>query len=311
MTWTNDQRLYAIKVHTATMSSAQYISGVLSGGISNSAEKLVEQTAGNIYPASASLVGQRLIGRFTTVDVAKAIEVIGLGGAGDCITFDASHPGVDLFFAKQACNAPAAGAVHTRYNVTKGLFVPRTLTCEHRKNATISYDIYAAYDGVNLPVTKTTNNSLPSGAIDPGFRYSMATASIGGVDVEGKQSITINFGSDVTNGSADGSIYDSVLSLQSIKPMIAFSGVEPNWFSTVAGLAGTVVQDSNSFFTMARRNALAATAVHIKISFSGLVTWETLVDGTPDGPATAAFNVDTHIGSTGNNPLLADTAFAF
>lgn len=309
MTWNKDYRLYAIKVHTVGMSAAAYVSGLQGAGIRANSDIQRETTAGNVYSASAYLLGLRASASFETFDLARAIDNLGLGESGACIESDGTHPGIEIYYAKYACNGPAAGSVHRKYTIGKGIIVPRSLRAAHRSNASLAYELYAAYDGTNNPVVMTDNVALPSGSADTGYRWAMSTASIGGVTVEGKQDISIDFNARVEQRGADSDIYDSVVSLAEILPTIRFAGTDPTWFTTVAPLAGKTVQDTNSSFVLLRRGNTLSDAVNVRFAFSGMVNWDTVIEGNSREPASASLAIDTHMSSLGNSPIVVNTAY--
>lgn len=310
MVWSNDMRLYAIKVHVVGMSTPKYITGVRSTSVRGQSEVDREVVAGSIFAGGASLLSTRLVSSFATRQIKQAIDTIGLGGAGACIDSDGTHPGVDLYFAKQACNAPASGSVHVRYNIKKGIFVPRSLNCPHKGNAELSYDLYAIYDGVNDPVTKVGSQALPSGSADDGSRYFLTTGVVNTQTCEGKVDVSVDFQPSISQASADGLTYDTAVSIASILPIVRFQGVEPDWFGGIAPLAGATVDDLNTKWLLQRRNTPSITAVHCMFACSGLLVWDTVVEGGPSAPAQSQFSIHTTTSSAGNNPVTCDTAWA-
>ena len=311
MTWTNDFRLYAIEVKVVGMSSPLYISGLTDGSIEANSEILRETVAGTLFAPTASLQTVKPVANFTSLNLPQALDAFGLGGAASCITSDGTHPGVNFYFAKQACAGAAAGAVHRKYTVSQGIVVPTRLNVTHRGNATIAYAIHTSYDGTNNPVILTENVALPAANLagDPGGRWTMDAMVIGAVAIEGKRDISIDFQANIQSEGADSNAFDTSVSLRSILQNVKVSGVDPSWFTSVSPLLGVGVSDLNTTWIYKKRNVELTVAEHVKLIANGLVTWDQIVGGNPDAPATASFNINCTLGSSGNNPIGFDSAY--
>lgn len=312
MTWDKNYRLYAVEMHTVPMAGAEIISGISEGGINANSEVTRETTVGNLYAEAASLQGLRPVASFTTYNIAQAIDTLGIGGAASCVTSDGTHPGIKLYFAAWECAGPKSGvgSNHRVYNVKEGILVPRQLTVEHRGNARISYDLYCGFDGTNAPVLDSEQDTLPTLTNDAA-RWTMGPMTIGGVTVEGKKSITLDFGPSVSQEGADSDFYDSVTSLDNLLPQLRVAGVDPFWLDNVAILTGKSVVRSNTTVVLRKRNTTDVTAEHIQLAISGLVNWDEIIRGSQNSPATIGFNIDLTTDPTdGANPIVPDTTYA-
>lgn len=321
MAWNKSYRLWAIGLHTVGMSSEVILAGVANASIAANSDVLRETVAGSLYAETASLQKLAPQASFETFSLKDAIDNVGLGGAGGCITSDGTHPGIKFYFAEWECNGPkTVGGTHLVFTVKQGILVPRSLTVEHRGNAQLAYDLFAAFDGTNAPVVQTTTGTLPTQPNNTG-RWTMHTMTTPGssaaYSIEGKRNIAIQFNPRTSSEGADSTEYDTVVSLDSLLQQVKVNGVDPNWFSNanVGPLVGKSVAStlaSPSFsFVLRKRNTPNATAQHILIAATGLINWDQIVGGTPDRPASTSFNLDcTKNVATGDNPILANTAYA-
>ena len=291
MSWTRDFRAGTITMNAVGDASTSVLRGLSSVSLRANSEVRKELASGSIYNDTAALDAVKPAGSITTYDIPGAITMFGLTGR--CWTSDGTHPGLVIYSQKQACAGVSAGSVHDAYQIRTGLMVPRSLSVEHRGNCAITYDFYATYDGSNAPVTRNVNQELPASATQPIGRWTMSQMKLSNVAVEGKRSISIDWNPSVAQEGADSEFYDSVNSIASIMPRITTSGVDTSWFITHAPLNGTSVASANSWIELKKRNALLTDDVHIKLSFAGLVTWDTIFDGSISSPSTASFAVDT------------------
>lgn len=305
MPWTNDQRLFAINYFPDANTAAIVFGGVTNASMPGNPEILSEISSGQIYPGAASLQVLRPVFSFTSFDLQGLWQTgtdngPGLnGGPLSCVHGD-TNPGVELFYAFYECAGPSTdvGSVHRKYTIGEGVLVPTTLTVDHRGNAQMSYDLYVVDKaGTGIPIVKTNvaTAALPTHTNND-FRWTMSKMTLpntGGtpVDVEGKRNITINFNPSVTQAGADSTQFDSVVSVDSFRPQVVVTGVEIDWLTSIATLNGHSVAAAQSIIYLQERTG-AAGANDLSISFEGLLSWNNIVAGTPDAPATATLQID-------------------
>lgn len=304
MAWTRDFRAGHVQAHLVGMAGAEVIHGVTSIGIRANSEIQKELSSGSVYADSVHLQTVRPVATFTTFDLPQAIDHLGL--LGKCIISDVTHPGLSLFGQKQTCAGVASGSVHDEYLIKAGIIVPRTFSVDHRGNAQLTYEVYAAYDGTNAPILKNANVALPAHAVVG--RWTMHDLTLnGGAPLTGKRSITIDFNPGVLQEGADSEQYESVVSLSSLMPRVSVTGVDTSWFTTVAGILGKTAAHATTAVRLKKRDVDIATAEHVTINFNGLVTWDTIFDGSTDSPATCNLSCDVNYDGT-NAPIAALTA---
>ncbi len=301
MGWSRDYRAGTIQKNAVGDASATTVRGLSNVQIRANSEVRKEQASGSLFADTASLDAVKPVASITTFDIPGAIAAFGL--TGQCFTSDVSKPGITIFAQKQDCAGIASGSVHDSYQIRQGVIVPRTLSVEHRGNASISYDIYASYDGTNAPVVRNINVALPTAASASIGRWTMDAMVLANTAVEGKRSIQIDFNASVAQEGADSEQYDRVMSIGSIMPRITVNGVDTSWFVTHGALNGKQLTTNNNFF-LKKRDVSAATAAHVIIGFQGLLSWDTIFDGMIAAPSQASLAIDCIWDGT-NAPIFA------
>lgn len=307
MPWSRDFRAGTIQKNAVGDASALTVRSLVNVQIRANSEVRKDQASGSLFPDTAALDAVKPVASFTTFDINGALAAFGLSGL--CFTSDVSKPGLLIYSQKQACAGVASGSVHDSYQIRQGVIVPRTLTVEHRGNAQISYDIYASYDGINDPVVRNSNVALPAAATGPVGRWTMGEAKIANVALEGKRSIQVDFNPTVAQEGADSEQFDRVTSIGSIMPRITINGVDTSWLTTHATLNGKQLTN-NTYFALVKRDALLTAAVHAKINFQGLLSWDTLFDGMIAAPSQTSMAIDAIWDGSNNAPVYANIAAA-
>lgn len=309
--WNNDFRCSTIAVDSSGGAGGElFIRSISRSNVRPNSEISKEVESQSIYPDTVVLNAVKPMASFTTYDLPGAIAALGLFGK--CLTGGtADDYGIKLFGQKQSCSGVAGGSVHDVYTIANGVVVPTSLTVDHRGSGQISYDIYArSPDGTNAPFTYLENQALPTLPATNVGRWTMHAFTLASTVLLGKRNISINFNPTVTQEGADSDIYDGVVSVESIQPVVSVRGVNPKWFAasplnTLLGVAGT---HANSSIVLRRRDVGLGAANHVRMTFAGLATWETVFDGSSNGPAETAINVDLKWDGT-NVPIVATTNY--
>lgn len=298
MSWTRDYRAGMVRVHFQGQADPSFISGISSLRMSANTEVRKERSAASVYPDVASVAAVAPVIGFTTFNLIEALTAI--PPAGICGSSDGSHEGLTLYGSRHDCSGIAAGSVHDKYVMAKGVVVPRTLSVDHRGNAELSYEAICSWDGTNDPIARTPNVALPTATASK--RFTMEDLTIAGYSVVGKRSISLDFGCETISEGADSEKHNTVTSIRSISPVLTVRGVDTSWLTDVAPLLGKTIGPANSVLSLQRRDFAKNLTEHITIALSGTVVWDTIFDGTPDSPAQAAFSVHTMWDGT-NAPL--------
>lgn len=318
MTWNNDFRLAKITFHPDGQAAA-VIEGLQDGGIEANPTTRRQVAAGSLYAKTASLENLSPTGEFNVLNIESGITALGLGGA--CIT-STVNPGLVLEFDRRDCKGPASGNVHMKYTVGTGVIAPTTLSVDHRGDAVLGYQIFAAYDGTNNPVVieHKTAPAVLSTASDKTF--TMARADFNNAPlVEGKRNITIDFNPEVNSEGADSDTFDSVQSISSILSTIRISGVDPQWIkaNTNPDVADAVINDITTGrdatgtdqlrIYLKDRNIPSASLGHILLECRGLVVPNTIISASPGAPAESSVEMAL-IQDGVNAPIVITTGVA-
>lgn len=314
MTWQTDYRVSDIVFHPVGLGAAVTVAGVRSSRIVANSDVRREVATGSIHASTASLQSVSPVATVQIANLVQALTVLGVSGT--CIEADPSHPGMYLYAQRQGCTGPEAGAVHRRYQIREGVLVPTQLTVDHRGDALMTYDLNARYDGTNDPVLVVDGESLPASAgADARWTMDRMMGSVGGgtpviTEIEGKRNISIDFGAQVTSEGADSDPYDSVQSLSQMLSTVTVRGVDLAWFDGVVPLLGTS-RTLTDFITiyLKNRDELHAATEHVALTIRGLLTQDTIIDGSPDSPAETSFAM--HLVNDGTNaPIIVQTGIA-
>lgn len=265
MSVTKRYGLYGVEV------DATLIGGVTQQEIPTGTTVRGEAPSDQVFPEIVSVVSQKPTVQFQTLDVARALGVIGPLG----LAIASLETGLKLYARKHQDGGDRAGAgQHRKYTVRKGILIPRTLTADHQADAELSVDAVITYDGVNDPVAITDAANVPAGLTND-RRYTMGPATIAGLALTGRTGVSIEFGLNVEAESADGDIWDTEVSIVSIMPRIVVRGIDPTWLAAAAipllGKAGT---HANTAFYLKRRvhgGTFATGSAHCR--FTADATW--------------------------------------
>lgn len=326
MAWTKDYRLHSIRFFPDGNTSAIVFGGVTNVSLPANPEVLAEISAGEIYPGAASLQTLRpvlsfssfdLLGLWATGDPAGP----GLNGGSASCVHSTTNVGLELYFAKWDCaGADTAATDHLRYTIGEGIIVPTTFNVDHRGNAVMSYDIFMVSDGAADPVLKAdvAHGALPTHT-NNNYRWTMDKMSLtdhaGAAEfIEGKRNISIAFNPSVTQAGADSETFDSVSSVDSFRPRVTVSGVDPDWLATTSGaltdelatLNGhtVVTTASETIMYLKERNGAAN---DLSVSFAGLLNWDNVISGEPQSPAETGFSVDVTKPDPGTAAFIVNT----
>ena len=298
--WARDFRVSAITLDIDN-GSLTPIRGIVTASAQSNTEIEAEQSAASITADTVIQKRVRPTIQFSTVDIPSAIAAFGL--TGKCIIADVDDEGLAFFGQKQACSGVASGSVHDKYLLKNALVVPNSLTVDHQGSAMISYDVYTRYDGTSAPIVYTQNNALPSVSEGPIGRWTMYELTVASNIVTGKRNIGINFGANVTQEGADSEIYDSVVSLGSLLPVLTCRGVDTSWISSIAPLLGVYGTQVNSHLWLKRRDKGLADTTHIKLDFAGMIAIDNIFNFSLQAPGEASFSVTMH--NDGTNAIIA------
>jgi len=266
-----------------------------------------------IYESRASVVRRAPVIAFGTTQLKTYFDLVGPWWR--CVNSDGSHPGLDAYqLAHDRCNARDL-TLSDRYRVANGLIVSDSLSVSHQGRAEIGGTVYTVTDGSgNEPIVKATSITYPNTAVDT-EEYGLYQCTVGGDLLTGLKGLAIDFGVEVTQEDADGSIWPEWLSVGSIITRIRLSGVNPGWLdASIIPIAGKLVQHADTVLRLVKyKNGESydtlASAIHIGITVHGLGCITTPAASSGRGVSnTEAMIYALHDGT--NVPLSIDTTFA-
>jgi hypothetical protein len=203
------------------------LSGLTSLDVQNNAQVENETGIGSPYPQFAVVTGAQPRIPFATRAVATVLAVTGSDGAP--IT---TANKLAAYFAMIGDNGLVApGEVHTQYIAERGLLIPRRLSVEHQRSATLDLEaLLYSPDGAAHPLAISHTLALPTIARD-NIRHTIKSVVIGNGDVEINLGcvtrVEVNFGSQARTVGCSSDVYDSHLVQDSVQPTISITGITP------------------------------------------------------------------------------------
>lgn len=206
------------------------INGTVLGGIVDQAfspnvEAVLAGNAGSQVPTFGAVMGYRPVGRFSTVHVATALGLVGVGG----LAIDANN--VLMTFRQRDVLAVKGSTDHTRVTFDDGIIVPRTISASQGQPATIQYEILARGDASNAPVTIASNASS-SAAQETTEVFTLGPVKFNGT-MYVVQGWTLNFNwREIVRGS-DGLAWPTFVGLGDQEPELTVQSHEMGRLATV------------------------------------------------------------------------------
>lgn len=271
-----------------------------------------QSTSGAIYPTHVSINEIKPVGDFTSYALQDCLDQVGVAG----LSIADLANGLNLYAYKHADGGGrASGANHRKFNMTQGIVVPNRISCDHRGDAMIAYDILPTWDGSNDPVTESDSASVPSAPTDD-ERFTIGPVTIGSVTVDELRNFQLDFGFNVKTEGADSDIYDTHVSIVDMVAILTLRSVKMETLAA-AGIprTGKAATHANSSFYLRKRLQSSAgfvangTAEHIKGTMAGLAYIEDGFTGGGDNPAEVSLKLVCTFDGT-NLPVAFTTASA-
>ena len=310
MSVANIHSRYAIQLDTQSPSVPVMLGGVTSQNLANNNDIRGMKTDGGIYQEFIALHGQAPAGSFGTVSIKRALDEIGLLG------HKIANNGANFYAQKWVeGSTPDTDPTHTRYNVREGVIVPRTLSVDHRGNASLSYDVLVTYDGTNDPIVTTHNVALPTDDA-PEDRWTLAQATVGSLVIGQLTNLSVEFGVDARTIGANSDVWDTFAQIRGVTPSISLSGTD---IQTLGGAkipnTGQAMTHANTTFILRKRAGKStfvdpATAEHISFTADGMAVVETIFSDNGDEPASVSVNMPLRFDGV-NVPIVFNTAASY
>lgn len=288
------------------------LGAIESVNIRTGTEHRAETTSGALYPTHTSIVAQNPVADFSSYALQDCLDQVGVAG----LSIADLANGLNLYAYKHADGGGRmTGSNHRKFNILKGLVVPTRITCDHRGDAMISYNILPTWDGANDPVVESDASAVPSAPSDD-ERFTIGGASIGGVTIDEIRSFELDFGMNAKTEGADSHLHDTHASIVEVIAMLTLRGINLEWLkSTNIPRAGKAATHANTTLYLRKRLQTSAgfvsnaTSEHIKMTMAGLAWIEDAFTGGQDNPAECSLRLVAKFDGT-NLPVVFTTASA-
>lgn len=196
---------------------------------------------------------------------------------------------------RQEADAFDAGSTHVTYTSTKGVLYPQTISAslDGSDGATLALAYKPFYDGSTKPFVKNVSQSL-AGAPAPAFNslFFLHSAYENGVEIQGLQSVTVDFGLSLIGAPQTAGPYDRTAAFNNRFPTLRFGTVK-------ADEAGDAFNRAiNTSFAVYLQKGAAnddrvavGTAQHVKVSCTAGSIQKVDVGGDAPGNAVEQWEV--------------------
>ena len=300
------QKNSPFQINSVGMGSPVIVGGITAQTIRTGTETIRESQDGDIHPSSVHITSVKPGATWTTTDIETVLDAVALSGI--CITSDVSHDGIDAYGREWSCGGPAAGSVHRKYTLSNGVLAPRTISVDHRGNASLNLEMLAiSVDGSTSPLAIADNAALLASPAAAAKRWTIGPIDIAGTVLEWKRSFEIDFGNDIQTEGGDSDIYDKFGGVDSSLSVISLRGLDPKWASaTNIPLTGKNAAHADTSIYLRQKGVADATPGHIRITIAGIAYPTTLHDANGNGYASNAVQLEpVHDGT--NVPVLVTT----
>jgi len=301
--------IYAVKVDTVGAADV-LIDQVSDFAVNPAANRMLVAADGAVDPTFVALAGGEPRLAFSSSAIATVLGTIGIAGL--AITADADEAGLEAWFQQYDEGATrTAGATHQKLTIKEGLLLPRTITAAGGLSpppAVMSLEAIATYDGTNLPIVVAAADAALLGTPTVDEIFVAGPVMINGVQLEGVQNITINFGIVELVLGADGSVWPTFAAVQGRAPSITIETLDALALRTF-GLAGAAqgATDSIVYLRKVTQNVTReADDASNHISFTideGMISVDSSSGSHGGGPVTSSVTITPT--SDGTNAILA------
>ena len=233
----NVSTLYAINT------AAGLLDHITDVDVSNNIEEILHSGDGAARAEFSGVLSAAPQVSFTTKGIANCLALMGT-------EYYAIAAAADLYWQKYLAQGTRAGASsHIKLTINPGIVIPRTLSAEHRGEATMSCDIFAvSSDGSTDPVTVATGQSL-AGTPATDEAYTIGSCLLNNADVAALQGISVDFGVTVESFGAKGLPYPQQVSVMTIAPRITVRTFDMDLMNTFGSAGAAISAATNVVFS--------------------------------------------------------------
>jgi hypothetical protein len=301
---------YGVRI-TPSGGSATLIGGITQQSIPLGTQITTQQTAGNAYSSIGTINAIKPRGMFTTYSVGALATVLGLRGA--CLAGGA-NPGLEMWeLLYTACGAiSVASTPHRKLVIPNGIVIPKTISCSHQQDATMTAEAIATFDGTNDPVIIAASQATPTGLADD-FRFTLGAVTVAGVTITGILSISVDFGNNATTDGSDSEVFDQNIEITQIVPKITITTRDVAKFASGSlPLRGKHGEHTDTSIVLRRRvngtGSFSTDADSIEITADCIANFEDVWNAQANGRGEATIML-TCLDDGTNAPIVIDAAF--
>ena len=289
----NAYTLYAVNIDNAGAGTDLFIDQVSDFSFDPAINALLLGSDGAVDPTYVAVMSQSPSMALSTSALATVLAACGISGLS--VVADADEFGADFYLQKLLEGGTrAVGNSHLRMRSSKGMLIPLSLTASQGALATLSMSYVPIFDGTLDPVV-ISNIAPLVGAPAVGEAFTLGPVYVNGAQVEGVQSVTINFGISLEVIGSDGGVWPTFVSIGSRRPTISVETTDASILNTF-GLTGAAqaATDSAVYFTkMAEGSTRVAdlTAEHISFTVDAGHIGVGAISATHPGRASAGLTI--------------------
>lgn len=228
---------------------------------------------------------------FSTIDVARAFTVLGIGGFSSAADFYLRSV-VDRGLRD-------AGSVHLKISQYQGLFIPTEISASQGQAAKVSYTTYGRFNGTNAPFSLAANQAMP--AVTNPAMFTLGPVGINGAALAGISSVRIATGFDMFSVSADGDVWPSFVAIKGRRPVITIRTTTASVAATL-GTVGTAINGSKCYVWLRQVAADGtiysnASSAHIRFEMAAGKINVRRLQASGNDPADCEIEIRTRLGS--------------
>ena len=306
-------KMHSLKLYTDAMGAAVVVPDLTSFGLMINPELMTEQVADSATPKHVAMVARKLMSNLEGFSLKTILDNLALTGLA---INSATNPGAVAYLQKFDKNGFVASSNHRSFTFKKGVVVPKTISCQHRQDAKITFDIVPIFDGTNNAVVIDDSAAMPSISI-AAARWTLGPITIGNDTLTEYTSLEIDLGNTVESGSSESDIDETHIAVRTHEPKITITGIDPQWFSSsVVGLGGSVAAQATDAIYLRKRAqdnvgfVSDVTEEHIKFTPNGLAAVNQAFRAQAQRIGETTLEIKLAIDGSGNPALAIDTTAA-
>lgn len=301
--------LHSVNIDNAGAGNDLVIAQITDFGVDTAIQELLLSADGIVDPTYTAIAEQRPKVSLTSSALATILAKAGIAGL--AIAAAGAEYGADCYLKKVAAyGTRETGSNHVRLRIMNGFLLPRTLNAPHNQVATLGMDLIAIWDGTNNPIIIAGSQALVGSPVVSAV-WTAGKVMINGVQLEGVQNISIDFGIQEMVLGSDGNVWPTYCAIRERRPRITIRTLDAISLSTF-GLSGAAQTGTDSLVYLRKMDKNGTrvadnVAEHIKFSIDdGVIQVRSVRGSHPNQFESEVTIIPTWDGS--NAILVLDTA---